>query len=433
VTPGVARVPSWKDPTMYLDPYSPSRPTMAVRRARWLPAAFACGAIVLAAAGCKQKTDQAAAQAQHQPVTVSVVKVAKRPIHPSESFIGRVEAIRVVDLVARVSGFVEKQNYTDGQEVKAGALLFTLEKDTYQAAVDAAKATLAQAQANAANAKLQVGRARRLVRNGNIPVATVDDRETALKQADAAIQGARAQLDQAQINLGYTEVRAPFDGRVGRANFKLGALVGPNTGPLATIVSQDPMYVTFPVSDRLAMDFRSRKASTDPAYDGVRVRIFLSNGQEFPFSGKIDFTDVRVDRGTDTLLVRAVLSNPDRLLVDGQYVRVEAEQRNPVEALVVPQRAILTDQSGTSVYVVGPDNKVAQKHVTTGQVVGTDTVVQGLSENELVVVDGLQTLRPGVPVAAQVAAVGGAAGAGAPPGGADSAASGGAKPNLRGT
>jgi membrane fusion protein (multidrug efflux system) len=397
---------------MYLDPYSTSRPTTAAHHARRLPAAVAvCCVIALTAAGCgKQKTDQAAAQAQQPPVAVSVVKVAKLPIHPSESFIGRVEAIRVVDLVARVSGFVEKQNYTDGQEVKAGALLFTLEKDTYQAAVDAAKANLAKAQADAANAELQVGRARRLVRNGNIPVATVDDRESALKQADAAIKGARAQLDQTQINLGYTEVRAPFDGRVGRANFKLGALVGPNTGPLATIVSQDPMYITFPVSDRLAMDFRGRKASNDPAYNGIRVRIFLSNGQEHPVAGKIDFTDVRVDRDTDTLLVRAVVPNPGRLLVDGQYVQVEAEQRSPVEALVVPQRAILTDQSGTSVYIVGPGNKVAQKHVTTGQVVGTDTVVQGLSENELVVIDGLQTLSPGAVVTPQLADAGAAPG-----------------------
>jgi membrane fusion protein (multidrug efflux system) len=419
---------------MHLDlrPLSLSRSRPAIRRVRWLPAAIACCAIAVAAAGCKQKQDKAA-EAHQQPVPVSVIKVAKRPIHPSETFVGRIEAVRVVDLIARVSGFVEKQNYTDGQEVKAGDLLFTLEKDTYQAAVDAAKAALAQAEANAANAKLQVGRARRLVRNGNIPVATVDDRETALKQADAAIQAARAQLDQAQINLGYTEMRAPFDGRVGRANFKLGALVGPNTGPLATIVSQDPMYVTFPVSDRLATDFRSRKASSDPAYDGIRVRIFLSNGQEYPLSGKIDFTDVRVDRGTDTLLVRAVLPNPDRLLVDGQYVRVEAEQRRPVEALMVPQRAILTDQGGTSVFIVGPDRKVVQKQVKTGQIIGTDTVVQGLDENELVVVDGLQTLRPGVSVAAQIAANGGAARGGAAPDGAGSTADDGGKPSPRGT
>lgn len=401
---------------MFIEP--PSKlPAASARRMGSFAFALVC-VMALAAAGCKPKSDSDAAQMPQPPSAVSVVKVAKRSIHQGSSFIGRVEAIRAVDLVARVSGFVEKQAYTDGEEVKPGDLLFLLEKDTYQATVNEARASLAQAQANAANAELQVRRARALVRNGNIAVATLDNRETAVKQADAAIQAARANLEQAQISLGYTEVRAPFAGRIGRANFKLGALVGPNTGPLATIVSQDPIHVTFPVSDRLVIDFRRRIDQGENAYASIRVRMFLSNGEEYPTAGKIDFTDVRVDRGTDTLLVRAVVPNHDRLLVDGQYIRVVVEQVTPVEALVVPQRAILTDQSGTSVFVVGPDRKVARKPVTTGQTLETDTVVQGLAEGELVVVDGLQVLRPGLAVEAQLAKQGAAE----PPGGAALAA-----------
>lgn len=355
--------------------------------------------------GCKDKADKDAAHAQQQthPPAVNVVKVVRKPVTEGTTFIGRIEAIRSVDLISRINGFLKEQKFRDGQEVKAGDLLFTIEREPYQAAVNAARANLAQAKANAVNARVQAARARALARTRDIPLSTLDDREAAEKQADAQIEQMQAALEQSEINLGYTEIRAPFAGRIGRANFKLGALVGPNTGALATIVSQDPVYATFPVSDRLIQDFRAHQTEGGSLHDAVVVRLFLSNGKEYPYPGKIDFTDVRVNRGTDTLLVRAVVRNPDRLLVDGQYVQVLAEQKEPVEALVVPQRSILTDQSGTFVFVVMPDSKVAQKHVTTGQAVGTDTVVQGVQEGDRIVVDGLQQLRPGAQVDARLA------------------------------
>ncbi|WP_051249122.1 efflux RND transporter periplasmic adaptor subunit [Inquilinus limosus] len=330
------------------------------------------------------------------PPAVGVVTAAKRPVAEGVTFVGRVQALNKVDLVARVEGFLQQRNYTEGQEVKAGDLLFVLEKDTYQAAVDQAQANLASARANAENAKLQADRARDLIKTQNIPQATVDEREAAEKTTAASVQQTQAALEQAQINLGYTEIKAPFDGRVGISTFSVGALVGPGSGALATIVSQDPIYVTFPVSDRFILDIQQQTGAGRVEPRDVVVRLTLANGSEYPHDGKIDFTDVKVDQNTDTLTVRAEFPNPDRILTDGQYARVTASRKTPVESLVIPQRAILTDQSGNYVLVVGEGNKAAAKHITTGAVQGADVVVQqGLNDGDTVIVDGVQRVRPG--------------------------------------
>jgi membrane fusion protein (multidrug efflux system) len=356
--------------------------------------ALAIGLILLA--GCNESSDKQAQAPQMPPPAVGVVTAAKRPVAEGVSFVGRVQAIDKVDLVARVEGFLKQRAYTEGQEVKAGDLLFVLEKDTYQAAVDQAQANLASAQANADNAKLQADRARDLIRNQNVSQATLDDRIAAEKSANAAVQQNQAALEQAQINLGYTQIAAPFDGRVGISNFSVGALVGPSSGALATIVSQDPIYVTFPVSDRFIQDVQQASGSGRVEPQDVVVHLTLANGSQYPETGKIDFTDVKVDQNTDTLLVRAVFANPNRILADGQYARVTAERKTPVEALVIPQRAILTDQTGNYVLVVGQDKKAAAKHITTGANQGADVVVQqGLNDGDVVIVDGVQKVRPG--------------------------------------
>ncbi|WP_152613284.1 efflux RND transporter periplasmic adaptor subunit [Inquilinus limosus] len=356
--------------------------------------AIAIGLLFLA--GCNESSDKQAQAPQMPPPAVGVVTAAKRPVAEGVTFVGRVQAINKVDLVARVEGFLQQRNYTEGQEVKAGDLLFVLEKDTYQAAVDQAQANLSSAQANADNAKLQADRARDLIRNQNVSQATLDDRIAAEKSANAAVQQNQAALEQAKINLGYTEIKAPFDGRVGISTFSVGALVGPSSGALATIVSQDPIYVTFPVSDRFIQDVQQASGSGRVEPQDVVVHLTLANGSQYPEVGKIDFTDVKVDQNTDTLLVRAVFANPNRILTDGQYARVTAERKTPVEALVIPQRAILTDQTGSYVLVVGQDKKAAAKHITTGANQGADVVVQqGLNDGDVVIVDGVQKVRPG--------------------------------------
>lgn len=370
--------------------------------------AAAIGLLLLA--GCNESSDKQGQAPQMPPPAVGVVTAAKRPVAEGVTFVGRVQAINKVDLVARVEGFLQQRAYTEGQEVKAGDLLFVLEKDTYQASVDQAQANLASAQATADNAKLQTDRARELIKNQNVAQSTLDDRIAAEKSAVAAVQQNQAALEQAQINLGYTQIAAPFDGRVGISAFSVGALVGPSTGTLATIVSQDPIYVVFPVSDRFIQDVQQASGSGRVEPQDVVVHLTLANGSSYPQTGKIDFTDVKVDQNTDTLLVRAEFPNPTRVLTDGQYARVTAERKDPVEALVIPQRAILTDQTGNYVLVVGQDKKAAAKHITTGANQGADVVVQqGLNDGDVVIVDGVQKVRPGqevnpAPAAAEAAA-----------------------------
>jgi len=365
-------------------------------RTAWRHRGSAAALGLLLLAGCNESSEKQAQAPQMPPPAVGVVTAAKRPVSAGVTFVGRVQAVNKVDLVARVEGFLKQRAYTEGQEVKAGDLLFVLEKDTYQAAVDQAQANLASAQANAENARQQADRARELVRSQNIPQSTVDEREAAEKSTAAAVQQNQAALEQAQINLGYTEIRAPFDGRVGISNFSVGALVGPSSGALATIVSQDPIYVTFPVSDRFILDVQQATGTGRVEPQDVVVRLMLANGSQYPQVGKIDFTDVKVDQNTDTLTVRAVFPNPDRTLTDGQYARVTAERKTPVESLVIPQRAILTDQTGNYVLVVGEGDKAAARHITTGASQGADVVVQqGLNDGDVVIVDGVQKVRPG--------------------------------------
>src|SRR5499427_7860296 len=204
----------------------------------------------------------AAAQGAAPPPAVSVAPVVNRQITETSDYIGRVTAIEKVDIVARVPGFIEERTFTEGQLVKKGDLLFRIEQATYKAAVEQARATQARAKATLVNAKLQLERGKELVRNNNIPQATVDQRAADEAAAQASVMEAQAQLDQAEINLGYTEIRSPIEGRIGLESFSVGNLVQPSSGKLATIVSQDPIYVIFQVSQRNVLEYRRRVAES---------------------------------------------------------------------------------------------------------------------------------------------------------------------------
>jgi membrane fusion protein (multidrug efflux system) len=345
----------------------------------------------------------AAAQSAPPPPAVSVTPVVSRQVTETADYIGRITAIEKVDVVARVEGFLEERTFTEGQAVKKGDLLFGIEQAMYKAAVEQARATLAKAKATEVNAKLQFDRGKELVRNQNIPQSTLDQRAADEAAAQASVMEAQAALDQAEINLGYTEIRSPIDGRIGLAIVTQGNLVQPSSGRLATIVSQDPIYVLFQVSQRNLLDYFRRRPDDADKSAQVTVRIKLPNGTVYPHPGVANFLDVQVDPTTDTVAIRATVPNPEHLLIAGGVVGVSVERGAPKSALTVPQSAVLLDQAGRYVLVVDAAKKVEQRRVTTGAEQGRDIVVtDGLKEGEQVIVEGIQKVRPGQVVTATV-------------------------------
>jgi membrane fusion protein (multidrug efflux system) len=339
------------------------------------------------------------------PPAVTVTPVVSREVTATGDFIGRVVAIDKVDVVARVSGFINERNFTEGQQVKTGDLLFSIEPDTYKAAVDQQNANLAKAKATEVNANLQLQRGQELLHNQNIPQSEVDQRAANAQAAHADVMQAQALLEQAKINLGYTEIRSPVDGRIGLANFTVGNLVNPSSGTLATIVSQDPIYVTFQASEADVIEYRHRIAASADKNPHVTIHIKLPDGTLYANPGRTNLLDVQVQPDTDTVLVRAQLPNPQGMLIPGGIVGVMVERGAPQALLVVPQSAIQLDQAGHYVMVVGPDKKVEQRRITTGVEQGRDIVVtEGLKEGELVIVEGIQKVHPGQVVATNLAA-----------------------------
>ena len=338
------------------------------------------------------------------PPAVSVKPVVSRQVTETADFVGRVVAIDKVDIVARVPGFIKERNFTEGQHVKTGDLLFRIEPDTYKAAVDQQEANLAKAKATEVNAGLQLERGKELVHNQNIPQSTVDQRAADEAAAQADILQAKALLEQAQINLGYTEIRAPIDGRIGLATFTVGNLVEPSSGRLATIVSQDPIYVTFQASERDVITYKHRLAESGGKNEHLPIHIRLPDGTIYQHAGITNFLDVQVETNTDTVQVRAQVPNPEGLLVPGGIVGVMVETAAPKSLLMVPQSAIQFDQAGHYVLVVDDAKKVELRRVTTGTEQGRDVVVtEGLKQGELVIVEGIQKVHPGQIVSASVA------------------------------
>jgi membrane fusion protein, multidrug efflux system len=331
-----------------------------------------------------------------QAVPVGTIVAAKQPVSKSIDFTGRVAAINKVDIRARVSGYLQSVEFKEGDTVKEGDKLFQIDDAPFKAAVQQAEGAVLQAQGSLTNATLQRQRADELVRTSAVSVAQRDQRVADEQNAKGALVTAQANLETAKINLGYTTISSAITGRVGRALVTKGNLVGPDSGTLTTIVSQDPMYVLFPVSQREFL--RIRQEGKEATGEHVLVQLRFADGSAYDHTGDINFIDVSVDAGTDTVLVRASFPNPDRVLVDNQFVRVAVVGKTPEEQVVIPQAALLADQEGTYVFVVA-DGKAAVKRVKLGAEVGTGVAVtSGLEAGDQVVVDGTQTLRPGAAV-----------------------------------
>lgn len=341
---------------------------------------------------------QAAAQAPPKPA-VGVQPAAMKGVNQSFEFVGRVKAIYQVDLRARIEGFLEKRLFHEGQDVKTGDLLYQIEKVQFQAAVDQAKANLASAQAVVTNAQLQYDRNLELSKRQFSPQSLVDQQKADLDSARAKVLQMQAALTQAEVNLGYTDIRAPIDGRIGRTAYEIGNLVNPASGVLATIVSQDPMYVLFPVSVRdlqTIREARLRDGDGSGSLAKIEIRVRLPSGQEYPQRGVWNLTDPQVDQTTDSLIMRATIPNPDRTLIDGEFVTAIIQERKEEPRLVIPQSALQVDQSGYYALIVDSGHKVERRQLQTGPNQGTDVVIlSGLKEGENVIVNGVQKVRPG--------------------------------------
>ena len=352
--------------------------------------------------GCKEETTPARQQAAAPPAAVFVARVERQAISRGADFIGRVEAIDRVDIVARVTGFLQARHFNEGDAVKAGQLLFTLEQPPFAAEVALRRAQVDSARADLANAGTQVTRGREFVKTNAIPQATLDDRITAEAESKAKVAAAEAQLQQAQINYDYTEIRAPFDGRAGRSPLSPGNVVSPSSGTLVTIVRDDPIRISFPVTQRQLLQFRREGGAG--ASDRIKVSVRLPDGSMLDSTGRFDFIDVTTNRATDSVLVQAMIPNPQKFLVDGQAVTVVVETGDPEQAIVIPQSALQIDQAGNFVLIVGAENKVEVKRVKTTRGLGGQLVVtEGLEIGQLVITEGAQRARPGATVAPQPA------------------------------
>lgn len=340
----------------------------------------------------------AIAQQPPQAVPVNVVTAEKRAVSEAGHFVGRIEAIEHVDIRARVTGFLDAVLFKDGARVKKDTPLYRIEKAPFEAKLQQAQADVLRARAQLDNATVQRQRADELVKTGSTSVAIRDDRVAQEKTAQGSMAAAEAELTGAKINLNYTDIVSPIDGQIGRTAVTVGNVVGPDSGVLTTVVSSDPMYVTFPVSQREFIKLRERREGRLPNPDDFKVTVRFSNGTVYRQTGKINFVDVKVDRATDTVTVRATLANPDGELVDGQLVQVAVSGDEAQERVVVPQVALIADQEGTYVFIA-EDGKAAVKRLKLGQTTGASVIVEsGLSGGELVVVGGAQSLRPGAAV-----------------------------------
>jgi len=343
---------------------------------------------------------------------VSAAPVLVKQVSQWDEFSGRVEAVENVDLRPRVSGYIDKVNYIEGQEVKKGDVLFTIDARSYQAEYDRARAEVARARTQSTLARGESDRAKRLSEQQAISTETWEQRRAASDQAGAQVQAAQAALDAAALNLEFTKVRAPINGRAGRAMVTAGNLVsaGDAASVLTTLVSLDKVHVYFDADEATFLRYAqmARKGERPSERDeSLPVRIGLSGEQGFPHEGKVDFLDNQVTRSTGTIRVRALLDNADREFTPGLFARVQLLGSGQFQAMLIDDRAVLTDQDRKYVYVVDKDGKAQRRDIALGRSAeGLRIVENGLAAGDKVIVDGVQKVfMPGMPVQAKPVAM----------------------------
>lgn len=359
------------------------------------------GASLLAAlllSGCTNSQADAAAGAMGPP-PVSVALVQKRQVQEFDDVSARLEAVQWVGIRARVPGTLDKVHFTDGQVVKAGDMLFTIDPRPYAAEVARAQAQLTGARTQADLARAELVRAEKLVSIKAVSAQEIDQLRAAQRNSAASVQVAQAALNAAQLNLGFTQIRAPIGGRISRTAVTAGNLIAAAGDPLTTIASTDRVYAYFDASESAYLRYVS---STRDAGNAPPVRLGLSNEPGFPHEGRLDFIDNRLDPATGSIRGRAVFDNADGRFTPGLSARLRLQGGKGYDALLVPDRAISTDQTRKIVYVVGADNVVQPREVKAGALFEGMRAVTGLNEGDHIIVDGVQRAMPGAPVTPQL-------------------------------
>jgi multidrug efflux system membrane fusion protein len=368
----------------------------------------------LALGGLSGCGSQAATGAAAPPAPeVSVAPVEQRDVTLWDDYTGRVSAVQSVELRPRVSGYVERVAYEEGQEVAKGDLLFVIDQRRYRAALAQASADLERAQSEASLAATQAARARKLAASKAISREDLDTRTAAVAQTAAAVHAAKAAVASAKLDLEFTEVRSPIDGQAGRALVTIGNLAQADQTLLTTVVSLDPVYVDFAIDEQSSLRYGDLAREGERRRAGNPVLVALADESGYPHAGTVDFIDNHVDPGTGTLDARALLANPDHEFKPGLFARVRLEGSARFKALLIDDKAVLTDQDRTYVYVVGAGNKALRKDVELGRKVPAATrgkslrvVTGGLAAGDRVIVDGVQKVFfPGMPVAPQAVAM----------------------------
>jgi multidrug efflux system membrane fusion protein len=374
---------------------------MIVRDARvlrsWV-ASLLLGSISMVTAACGHE----ASGAPPPPAApeVDVAQVLTRRARQWDELTGRISPVDAVELRARVSGYVERIAFEEGQEVKKGDLLFVIDSRRMRAQLVSASAELARARSAEQLAQVQDKRMKQLVAAQAATVEEADTRRSAVEQSAANVRAAEGAIAAMQLELQYTQVRAPISGRASRALVTVGNLVQADTTVLTSLVSLDPVHVYFDADEQAFLRYAALERSGQRAASKNAVRIGLANEQGYPHEGAVDFVDNQLNPSTGTVRARAVLDNKERLFTPGLFARVQLEGAPESEVMLVSDRAILTDQSRKYVYVLGPENKAQRKDVVLGRVIdGLRVVTSGLAADDKVIVEGMQRVfMPGMPV-----------------------------------
>jgi membrane fusion protein, multidrug efflux system len=368
-------------------------------------AAVAAAAVLGLLSGCDSAAQP---DSTPPPPAVSVAEVLVRDVTLWDEFTGHIAAAESVALRPRVSGYIERVDYVEGGTVEEGDVLFTIDQRPYRAALEQARAELARAETQAELARSELARAGRLAESRAISAEEYDQRRAGARQAEAHVRAARAAVDKAALDLEFTEVRAPIAGRAGRAEVTAGNLAQADVTLLTTIVSLDPVHVYFDGDERTYLRYQAMARNGERPNGRNPVRVALAGESDFPHAGVLDFMDNQVDASTGTIRARAVLSNADGTFTPGLFARVQLLGSGTFRALLVDDKAILTDQDRKYVYVLSEDGRALRRDVRVGRMVeGLRVVEAGLEPGDRVVVHGVQRVFfPGMPVQAQTIAMG---------------------------